>query len=854
MRFQISNSPQTLARAFLEAEKSYGGKTLFYYESGDQKKTLSYREFFCQARGVAALLQKSGINPQDRIAVIAAPSPWWCLSFAGIVLAGAIAVPVNESIQPEEIAAILKDAQPRAIFLSAETRKIAESYGGLYAGAMLFDVEAATETLEKNPDRPDLPDWSGLSKPDAPAVILYTSGTTSIPKGVVLTHENLVADALALLATGIIQEDENVLAPLPFYHAYPLTCAFIAEVFAGATITLPPSIKEMARVARESGVSIILCVPQMLELMEQSIRGKLPAWARPVARACGLIRRKTGLNMGQLVFAKAHRALGGKVRILASGGARLEPSIMMSLESLGFTVVEGYGLTETSPVVTFNPLNKRKPGSAGKPLAGAGLKIEAGEVLLSGPMLMKGYWMRPEETVRAIKDGWFYTGDLGHIDGDGYLFITGRKKEVIVLSSGKNIFPDEVERHYGQAGLVKEIAVYEEKGALRAFVVPDLEAAKRKGAGSLKEAIGWELMRMSSKIPPYMRIRGFTLVEGPLPRTSLGKLKRHLLIKMSSGQQLNKQRGAETDAALMSSALGRKIVKAIHSVMKEKTGIHKEDNLEMDLGLDSLRRVELLNALEDALGRSGADWSVPDDFLTDVQTVSELLGKSEKLVEEGGQHAPFEKEEEFFTGSGALYKAGTLLVKGLSKAFFRAEATGIENIPEPPFIIAPNHTSFLDGFLILGVLPPKLLDALYFQGIEKYFRPFPARLVSSAHIIPIDAGALLSGALKASARVFKAKGALCVFPEGGRSLDGELIELKRGVPEMAKRQNVPVVPAWIEGAHKALPRGAAFPKPVKITVKFGKPLAPGDFETPEEMLGALRKAIQECKQQVASNK
>ncbi|MDA8175090.1 MAG: AMP-binding protein [Nitrospiraceae bacterium] len=840
MRFEISELPEnqrTLTRAFLESAKLFHGKTLFSYESGGQKKTLSYNEFFSMACSLALLLRQRGINPQDRVAIIAPPSLRWCLSFAGIVLAGAVAVPLNESAQPEEITAILKDAQPKGAFLSSETQRVSGLCGGVCAGMLLLDVES--ELAGPVTDEAGFPGWSDFSAPEKPAVILYTSGTTSMPKGVVLTNNNLVSDALAALDTQIIGEDENVLAPLPFYHAYPLTCSFIAEVFAGATITIPPSIKEMARTAKESGVSIILAVPQMLELMDQSIRGKLPAWARPLVGVCGLIRRNTGFNAGRLVFAKAHRALGGKVRILASGGARLEPSVMLSLEALGFTVVEGYGLTETSPVVTFNPLEKRKPGSAGIALSTARLKIEDGEVLLSGPMLMNGYWNRPEETARVIRDGWFHTGDLGYVDNEGYLFITGRKKEVIVLSSGKNVFPDEVERHYGQAGLVKEIAVYDEKGALKAFVVPDMEAAKMQGAGSLKEAIGWELMRLSAKIPAYMRIRGFSLVEGPLPRTSLGKLKRHLLAKMKSGEMRKKQgAGAVTDPVLTKSSAGRTLVGAIHSVMREKVAIRADDNLEMDLGLDSLGRVELLNALENALALS-----VPDDFLSDVQTVGELLDKTEKFIEgHTGARNPLKKEEKLARG-GILFKTVTVLVKAVTKTLFRVDATGVENFPEPPFIIAPNHTSFLDGFLILGVLPSRLLDSLYFQGIKKYFRPFPPRLVAGVHVIPIDAGALLSGALKASAGVFKAKGALCVFPEGGRSIEGELMELKRGVPELAKKEGVPVVPAWIEGAIKALPRGAVFPRPVKITVRFGRPLLPDDFNTAEEMRAALRSAI-----------
>ncbi|MDA8086948.1 MAG: AMP-binding protein, partial [Nitrospiraceae bacterium] len=812
-------------------------------------KALSYGQFISRAKAVAARLADAGITSGCRVAILATSSLedaglYWCLAFAGAVLSGAIAVPLNETAPEAELRAIAADCRPEAIFVNGQTRHLS----GIAPGARIFDLDSPEfKGLVKDQaggGRPaDLKaDYGSIGRQDT-AVVIYTSGTTGVQKGVVLTHGNLLSDVEGVARAEIIDENENLLSALPYYHAYPLMAGLIAPFLIGASVTLLPSMKELARTVRQRNVTVIVAVPQMLELLLGALKKRMPRAAMPLLALCGAVRGKTGMNLGRAVFRKVHGAFGGGLRLLASGGAKLAPKTMRDLEALGFTVVEGYGLTETSPVVTFNPVEKRKPGSAGRPVPGAQVKIEEGEVLVRGPMLMRGYWQKPEETARAIENGWLHTGDTGWLDKDGYLHITGRKKEVIVLSSGKNIYPEDVEKLYSGSPLIKEMAVYESEGALKGVVLPDFDYARQQGISNIREEIRWELMRMGQELPAYMRLKGFSLIREPLPKTPLGKIKRYKLVALLTGAAGEEKK---TGPEFLEGA-GRKVALALAAAIGKPVPVSAGDNLELDLGLDSLKRIQLLSALEEEFG-PGVE-KLPDDFLADVQSAGELLEKMKGFI--AGTQAPkpaAETRAEAVKISISMPEklASVLLLfilKVLAKALFMAKRSGEENIPRPPFILAPNHSSFLDGFLIAALLPGRAVKSIFFLGWEKYFRGPVSRALMVMHVIPINRDLLLGSALRKGAEALREGYALCVFPEGGRSYDGRLMELKPGIAAMAASSNVPIVPAWIEGAHRALPRGARMIRPGRIDVRFGRPLYPADFGSEEMLLAALEEAI-----------
>ncbi len=846
----------TIISMFLKAAEKYPEKIACHYFRGGWK-SVTYRALAADMLGLASYLAGSGIRKDDRVAIISENRPEWCEAYLAILRAGAIAVPIDAQLSADEVWNLLFDAEVKLVFHSAKT---AQQLGALTQNASaalgydprLIDLDGeAFERAKKTAPPPAFPECG----PDDIASIIYTSGTTGKPKGVVLTNNNFCSDARAAIEARIVSHEDTVLSILPLHHTYAFMCTFLVPLFLGGSVTYSQSMKgpDMLAAMQATGVSILVGVPQLLGLLKNGIIGKMQAKPKAAAflllqlvRLSGFLRRTLNINMGKIIFRSVHRAFGQRFRFFTSGGARLDPTIMLDLEAFGFTVLEGYGLTETSPIVTFNPEKQRKPGSAGMPLPSVEIRIAnpyesgEGEVEIHGPMVMKGYYRNPAATADVLRNGWFRTGDIGSLDKDGYLFITGRSKEVIVLSSGKNIYPEDVEKLYLRTKLIKEICItgIEHQGiteALHAVIVPDFEHAKVTGISNLHETIKWEINEISGKIPPYMRISGFSLRKDPLPRTPLGKLRR-FMIKPDRTQPVRAKDEKIKEPAGLPDDLTRNVIAAVRELAKGNREIHPEDNLELDLGLDSLSKIELVVTLEKTFSLN-----LSEDVMADIHTVSELIervrlsssgvqaGKTEKagwreIIAAAPQEViMLERPESLMLFSRILFA----LLKTVARLFFRLEAKGLENIPSAgSVIITPNHTSYLDGFVVVLSMPFARFKNLYLLGISDFFTGFlKSRFARIAHVIPIDSASYLNRALQTSAYVLKNGRSICVFPEGGRSADGTLLEFKKGVGILAVEMGAPVVPAHISGAFEALPRGAAFPKFTKITVTFGRPLS-----------------------------
>ena len=835
-------------------------------------KAATYNELLTNTKGIASYLIQNGIKKGDRIAIVSENRPEWCTSYLAITLSGGIAVPIDAQLGPDEIRNLLADSESKAVFHSSKTgenvkkavKDIATHYPS-HVTPINFDSPDFSSICKT----PDINNYPAVSEEDVVALI-YTSGTTGIPKGVQLTHKNFCSDAEAIITAEIVTHNDNVLSVLPLHHTYPFMCTFIVPVFLGATITFPLSLKgpELMATIKNEGVSIAVGVPQLLELIRNGVLNRIKQLPVPIPKImtgilnlCGNLRQISGINLGKLIFRSVHEAFGKKFRFFASGGAKLDPEVMRDLEAFGFIVLEGYGLTETSPVVTFNPITKRKAGSAGKSLPSVEIKIidpksheelgvmEEGEIAIKGPMVMKGYYKNPQETEKAVKEGQFFSGDLGYMDKDGYLFLTGRLKEVIVLTSGKNVYPEEVEKQYSKIPLIKEICVLgiEDKGiveSLSAVIVPDLEYAKKARIGNLQESLKWEINNVSLHLPQYMRIKGYNLYPEPLPRTPIGKLRRFMVKDLTKVKIEELKVKREEDKKLLYDEVGGKVAGCIKQLLKEKFPIQGKDNLELDLGLDSLARIELVVSLEKAFSLK-----LPETFASEVQTVEELVAKIKEYKIRGIseiEKIPVWNEilmtepalddrkkvglhHGFFDWLIILICLG--LVKIVTKIFFRLKIEGLENIPEKgPYIITPNHASYLDGFTIVAALPPQSFRDLYTLGFQKYFTgKFKEAFARIAHVIPIDPEIYLNKALQMASYVLRNGKSLLIFPEGGRSYDGELMEFKKGVSILALELNVPVIPTYIEGSFEALPRGSIWPKFTGIKVTFGKPFYPSDL-------------------------
>jgi long-chain acyl-CoA synthetase len=544
-----------------------------------------------------------------------------------------------------------------------------------------------------------------------------------------------------------------------------------------------------------------------------------------------------------------------------SGGARLDAKIARDLTEWGFKVIEGYGLTETSPIVTLTPPEKIKFGSAGKAVADVRIKIGhpdasgIGEILIQGPNLMQGYFRKPQETAQAIKEGWFHSGDLGYIDREGYLFITGRDKEVIVLSSGKNIYPEELESYYGQSPYIKEICILQrpqerfgqQADALFAVVVPDLEFFKRRNEVNVEEKIRWEVENLSQKLPPYQHLMGFALSTEELPRTTLKKIRRFLVReKYFKGRaRMPRPQGSiafEELPAGIDPGISRKVLEYLAAQLNKPVSL--ESHLEIGLGIDSLSRVELGLGLERLFSLK-----IPQQALYEFSTVKDIIlaitqlsGKgtisatvpgaglekswSQILKEEIPQQTLKRIRIKIHFIDWALAWFFKVILGFLLRVFWLLRIEGKNNFPaKGPLLITPSHSSFLDGFVVFCSLPLRLAVNTYFLGYSFIFeRPLIRWAIKSLRLIPLDPNANLTEALQAVAFVLRQGKIVCIFPEGRRSVNTRINEFKKGIGILIKELDVPAAPVYIQGSHYAWARTARFPRPYPLKIIIGKSL------------------------------
>lgn len=842
-----------------EAAARYPQKIAVQMKIGDRYKYHTYEELLAGIASTAAALAAQGIGPGDRLILLAENRPEWIVAYLAVVAQGAIIVPLDAQLTDKEAELLLANSGAKAAFVSRATKDRMPSASTVKV--IFFDPDDGLSFPEMLAAYPD----AQLPQPpagDVPAALLYTSGTTGDPKGVMLSHGNLASNAASLATLGILKPSDNMLCLLPLHHTYPALACMLLPLGTGTTMTILNSLKgpDITACMQETGVSIMLGVPQLFSGLRRAIfdeidkkTAPLPMLIRTLLALSGFLRKTATINIGKSVFAKVHRRFGTALRVFVSGGARLDPDIYTDMFNLGFTVIEGYGLTEASPVCTFNPLAKPKAGSIGIPIPGVEVKIAnpdengQGEIAVRGPNVMLGYYHKPQETAAVLKEGWFYTGDLGCRDQDGYFFITGRSKEIIVLPNGKNIFPEELEKYYMQAPAIKELCLLQTRRGLEAAVVPDFDYLRKMRLANSRDVINFALADLARDLPPYKRINGFKVISEALPVTRLGKLKRKRVasLYLESEERTEKQTTAP-DLLLLTTPVAQKFLACLAPFSAQKE-IAPDDNLEIDLGLDSLARVELIVSLEKSLGIS-----LPDTFGSELFTVRDAVLRLDALLSSGratsagqvrmswGDILRQEPDEEMRAklafNAGLPAMAFRYLLKGLLKltfiAYNRLSVQGLENLPGAgPFILAPNHLSLIDGPVIVAVLPWPVASRTFSLGTTDYFGgPFMSGIAKLIQVIPVDMEARLQGALQLSAQVLKNGNILCVFPEGGRSRDGEIKEFKKGVGIIARELNIPLVPVAIKGAYEAFAIGYSFPRPAKITVVIGKPFLPDNLD------------------------
>ena len=848
-------------------------------KEGTVYRRLTYAEVTRQARALAAALQGE-VEPGDRVALISENRPEWTVAYLGVVATGATAVPLDVQLGDAEVANVLRHAGCRmAIASGKQTPRLLAIKTGAEAPLRVVDLDADAPADRVTAFRSILRMHEGSPAPNLPVVgedalasILYTSGTTGSPKGVMLTHGNLLANARSIMEFELVNARDNLLGLLPLHHAF----AFMVQLLmlsCGAHISFPPSLKgpDLVACMQETGVTILVGVPQLFYMLHKGIFdevGRRPLLVQFLLR--GLLRlsgvlHPGGIPLGRMVFAPIHRKFGGCLRILCSGGARLDPVIARDFLALGFGMTEGYGLTETAPVVCFNPPDRFRPGSVGVPLPRVEVKIIApdgegvGEIAIRGPNVMRGYYQNLAATAEVFRDGWLLSGDLGYLDAAGNLTITGRAKEVIVLSSGKNIYPEEVEESYLKSPYIKEICLIPQTAdrggaaveGLLALVLPDLEYFRAQGMTNIFETIRWDMENVGRDLPPFKRPTGLVIVKEGFPRTRLGKIQRHLVQQGLQAEGTQPGSGvdappSEGDQALLEDEVGRRVLAYLREALK-KPSVRLDDNLELDLGMDSLTRVEMLVGLEEIFSVK-----IPDETAAECFTVREVIERLRSLrgaPTTAGAPPRRRGWGEILRGtppsevqalvdassrpSAAIITAASVgLAAALFRTVYRLRVEGLQHVPPSgPLILVANHCSFFDAFILAASLPLRFCQQMFYMGFESFFRhPILAWWGRGVRVIPVDMDTFLLRALQASAVVLQRGKILCVFPEGERSVDGRVRPFMKGVGILAKELKAPVLPAHIAGSFEAWPRGQSLPHIHPLRVRFGP------VETPEALL------------------
>src|SRR4051812_37908392 len=679
----------TFYNRFVECAQRWPQNVAVEVQRSDGTESYSYAELRRMAESIAGWLLDSDMEAGTRVAILADNHPRWVAAYLGIIAAGGTTVPLDTAYHADQVAKLLRDSGATLLICDQKHLETAQSAAaGLETAIVLTSTHKQPATALSGTVVSDLDgifaQYTGSLRPvsRAPedvASLLYTSGTTADPKGVMLTHANLLAEADAVFAWAHIGPDDAILGVLPLFHVLSQMANLLLPLVAGTRVVYLSTLNttELLRALRERNVTAFAVVPQFFNLIHERIfkevqqRGRMARFAFARMMRLNAFCRKLGFNAGRILFGKIHDLFGHRMRYLVTGGSRFDPQIGRDFYALGIDVLQAYGLTETCGGAFVNSPGENVIGSVGKPLKGVEGKIikaqasddgspASGEIVMRGPIVMKGYWNRADATAEVLKDSWLHTGDLGYFDEHGNLFITGRQKDVIILANGKNVYPEEIEAHYLQSPLVKEICVLGlADGAtekLYAVVTPNFEVLRQRKVVNTKEVIRFDIEGLSAKLASPKRISGYEIWQEDLPRTTTRKLKRFEIQKRVKAGKRD-DAGVEITKALTqedSAWLAKPDTQRALKIIREYSPNHPEnispaDNLELDLGLDSMRRVELLVALEQELGGD-----VEESRLADIYTVRELVDAIRESADSG--KTQIKKPAQTFMGWGKVLK------------------------------------------------------------------------------------------------------------------------------------------------------------------------------------------------------
>lgn len=856
--------PQTPSQfdPLIDTLEQRGEQPLLQIFLATQTEEWSYGRFGHQVRALARGLRQR-VDPGEAVALLGPETPEWIIAALAVLRAGAVVMPLDLQLADDTLKHILQDSGAPLIFTTSRHQARART-AAPQAQLLLLDVAA---------DDPD--GWQNLlgnhtalpaNHSDDTAALFYTSGTTGPPKGVPLSHGNLAFQLDTVAKAGIVRDGDRVLLPLPLHHVYPFVIGLLTPISLGLTLIIPYALTgpQLMRALHHGKVTVIIGVPRLYQAMFDGIinrttrAGRLAALLFHALLRLSLIsRRRLGRSPGKWLMFPLHHQVGRQLRILACGGAALDPDLAWNLEALGWQVAVGYGLTETAPLLTIDPPGQVRPGTVGKPVPGVELRIdrqaaprkagrEEGEIQARGPNVFSGYRNQADQTRAAFsEDGWFRTGDLGWLDDDGHLHVSGRASTLIVTTGGENIQPDDLEARYAAHEAIKEVGILQHHGRLAALVVPTATSGD-----DVQQRIRAAIADVAARLPSYQRLDDFALTRKPLPRTRLGKIQRHTL-----EERYERARAGEGEAPQQAPLTPEEMSSEDRNLLEEPTvrsawewlarrypkrGLTPDSHLQLELGVDSL---EWLN-LTMEIGRcSGVE--LDDEAIGRIKTVRDLLHELINAADRTGHIAdPIENPEQalgdrhrrWLGPRNALVRGLATTLYGINRTLmhtlFRLQVQGRQQVPsEGVVVFACNHASYLDPFAVGAALPTARLHTLYWGGWTGVAFTNRLTLLGSriVQIIPIDPEHGARSSLALAAAVLSRDRGLIWFPEGERSRSGELLPFRPGIGMLLQRFPVPVVPVFISGSHAALPPGRRIPHLGRISLRFGAALDPHEL-------------------------
>ncbi|HST53934.1 MAG TPA: AMP-binding protein [Pyrinomonadaceae bacterium] len=853
-----------LLELFETSAKRYSTRVAMRIERDGEREQYTYADIQELATRAAAFFASQNVKPADRVLLASHNAPEWGISYFGVLKAGATCVPVDPESSTDELVNFVRASGATGVVIGeradAEHSDLQEKLAEAGLDARIWRYAEVFELTDEATEDERVALLPPKVSPNTVASLIFTSGTTGQPKGVMLSHKNLTNMVSMLASVFEMDTSDGILSVLPLYHTFEFSTGFLTPFSRGTQITYLPDLngEELARAIKSGHVTGMVGVPALWELLHRRIMSRLREngeWvggaAETLMRLNGWLRDKTPLNLGQIVFRPIHTGLGGRIRYLISGGSALNERVKRDMHGLGFTILEGYGLTEASPVLTVTrPQNALNAASVGKPLPGVEVRIldadstGIGEVIARGPNVMLGYYRNEQATQAALSGRWLYTGDLGRLDDEGNLYLVGRSKEIIVDTNGKNVYPDEIEELYKDSPLIKELGVVGlaegigEKVAC--LVVPDYDSDISLQREEVQRRIENHFREISSQLPFYKRVKSLYFTDAELPRTATRKVKRREVVRIIQSLEESKRAGITEKTAPREQHHDADWLLGLVASVSGRPRAHVSlDSRLAELGFDSLMFVELATSIE----QSGGTIVSPDTLneVTDVRELYSVVRRREASAARRAAEARAEEdrrveEREIYVPS-VVRTVGNRAADVLQRVFYeRVLETKIEgqsNVPvHTNFIVAANHTSHLDMGLVKTALGEQGRDMVALAAADYFFDNKYKRAVMDnfTSLVPIERSGSLRQSLR-HARSFLERGYnALIFPEGTRSLTGEMADFKPIIGYLALNTRTGILPVHVSGTYQAFPKGSTILKSREVGARIGRFLAIEELE------------------------